>query len=73
MDEAEHLVARAGYDRVGLSVALHNVRARAVYERRGYAGAGAGEYQSRWPYLDETGQEQWQEETCVYLVKDLRC
>ncbi len=72
MAAAERLVAQRGYQRVGLSVALDNVRARSLYERRGYGEAGLGPYPIRWPYLDEQGQERWREETCIYLIKDLQ-
>jgi GNAT superfamily N-acetyltransferase len=72
MEAAEWLAARRGHERVGLSVALDNVRARALYERRGYADAGLGPHQAGYPYLDRAGQERWQEERVIYLVKDLR-
>ncbi len=71
MDRAEHLAAQRGYHQVGLRVALDNVRARALYERRGYRNSGLGLHCSRWPYLDERGQEHWREETCLRLVKRL--
>jgi ribosomal protein S18 acetylase RimI-like enzyme len=71
MEAAERLVEHRGYERVGLSVALDNVRARRLYERRGYADAGIGEYQIRWSDLDDEGIEHWREETCRYLVKRL--
>jgi ribosomal protein S18 acetylase RimI-like enzyme len=71
LDAAERLAAGRGYRRVGLSVGLENVRARALYERRGYRDAGLGEYTARWPYLDKQGREGWEEERCTCLVKDL--
>ncbi|MDP9357363.1 MAG: GNAT family N-acetyltransferase [Chloroflexota bacterium] len=71
MAAAERLTAARGYDRIGLGVALSNVRARALYERRGYRDVGLGPYSIRWPYLDEQGRERWEEEICVYLTKDL--
>lgn len=71
MEHAERLVAQHGYRRVGLSVALDNVRARALYERRGYRDSGLGTHDERWPYLDAQLQERWQEETCMRLVKSL--
>ena len=71
MERAERLIAARGRRRVGLSVALDNVRARSLYERRGYSDAGLGEFRIRWPYLDDQGRERWCEETCIYLVKDL--
>jgi ribosomal protein S18 acetylase RimI-like enzyme len=72
MEAAESLAARRGHERVGLSVALDNVRARALYERRGYADAGLGPNQAGYPYVDRTGQERWHEERVIYLVKALR-
>jgi ribosomal protein S18 acetylase RimI-like enzyme len=71
MHYAEHLVAQRGYRQVGLSVALDNPRARALYERRGYRDSGLTPYDSHWPYLDEHNQERWHEETCVRLVKQI--
>ena len=47
MDVAERLVAGRGYERVGLSVALVNIRARSLYERRGYRDAGLDPLQAR--------------------------
>jgi hypothetical protein len=52
-------------------VGLENRRARALYERRGYADAGLGEHMVRWPYIDREGRRRWGEERCVYLVKAL--
>lgn len=72
MERAERLAAQRGYQQVSLNVALDNVRARALYERRGYRDSGLGTHSSRWPYLDEQGQERWREETCMRLVKRLR-
>jgi ribosomal protein S18 acetylase RimI-like enzyme len=71
MEHAERLVAQRGYRQVGLSVALDNPRARALYERRGYRDSGLGTHNSRWPYLDEQDRECWHQETCVRLVKQL--
>ena len=71
LDMAEGLARERGFARIGLSVGLENTRARALYERRGYADAGLGEHTVRWPYIDREGQRQWGEERCVYLVKAL--
>lgn len=65
MDRAEHLVAQRGHHHVGLNVALENVRARALNERRGYRESGLGTYCSRWPYLDERGEEYWRLAACL--------
>lgn len=72
LEEVERLAGERGYDRVGLSVALENVRARALYERRGYQESGCGMHRERWPYVGDHGQERWREETCVRLIKRLR-
>jgi ribosomal protein S18 acetylase RimI-like enzyme len=69
MERAEQLAAQRGWRQVGLSVALDNPRARALYERRGYRDSGIGTHDSRWPYPDEHGQECWHEESCVQMVK----
>ncbi len=66
------MIAARGYARVGLSVGVNNVRARALYERRGYKDVGLHPYLIRWPALDEQGHEVWEEEVCLSLVKDLK-
>ena len=72
MAAAERLATERGYERVGLSVAVNNARARSLYERRGYVDAGLGERVIGWPYPDHARREGWEEETIVYLVKYLR-
>ena len=71
LDTAEGLARGRGFERIGLSVGVENTRARALYERRGYADAGLGEHTVRWPYIDREGQRRWGEEHCVFLVKSL--
>lgn len=61
----------AGYTRVGLAVAVDNVRARVLYERRGYRDAGFTPYVNHWKETDEHGAESWMEERDVYLVREL--
>ena len=56
---------------IGLAVGVDNPRARSLYERTGYEDTGVGEFTDRWPYSDREGQQQWEEETCNYLVKRL--
>ncbi|MFN8635647.1 MAG: GNAT family N-acetyltransferase [Chloroflexota bacterium] len=68
---AEFLARGRGYDRIGLAVAIENVRARALYERSGYVDAGVGELDNYWSYVDEAGHEVVGCETCHYLVKRL--
>ena len=69
MHAVETLVRQRGYSQLGLSVALDNVRARSLYERRGYRGSGLGEYTITWTFIDEHGHEQPREDVCVYLIK----
>jgi GNAT superfamily N-acetyltransferase len=70
LDAAEELTRRRGFRRVGLGVATDNLRARALYARRGYRDSGCGEYRIRW--LDAAaGADPLREELCLYLVKPL--
>jgi len=71
MDAVEGLCAQKGYAQVGLGVGIDNLRARSLYERRGYIDAGFGEFRTIYPYLDKNGKQQSGEEICVYLVKKL--
>jgi ribosomal protein S18 acetylase RimI-like enzyme len=71
LQEAERLARERGHRRIGLSVAVENVRARALYERLGYRDAEVGEFASTWSYIDETGIEVIESETCCYLIKEL--
>lgn len=68
---AEALVRERGLGRIGLAVAVENVRARALYDRLGYRDPGLGEFANAWSYVDEQGDEVAEIETCSYLVKDL--
>ena len=72
LDHAESLAREREFPRIGLGVAVDNPRARILYERLGYEDTGFGEYIDRWQYTDRDGQKRWWEETCNYLVKDLR-
>ena len=71
LDEAEALVMKKGYPRLGLGAAVDNPRARHLYQRKGYQDAGYGEYRSGGVYIDRAGQEQEWEEICIYLIKRL--
>ena len=68
---AENLARQRGARRLGIGVALDNPRARALYERLGFADSGCGEYEVGWPSIDQDGQQRWHDERCVYLVKQL--
>lgn len=71
MEVAEDLARGRGFPRVGLGVALDNRCARRLYERRGYVDRGLEYSTIRYVALSDEGQERWQEEVTVYLVKDL--
>jgi ribosomal protein S18 acetylase RimI-like enzyme len=71
LDQAERLVRLRGFRRVGLAVAVENVRAQALYERLGYRDADVGEVVNHWSYVDEVGREVIGTETVLYLVKQL--
>ena len=68
---ADALVRERGMNRIGLAVAVENLRARALYERLGYRDVGLGEFGNAWSYIDEAGIEVAESEICAYLVKDL--
>jgi GNAT superfamily N-acetyltransferase len=70
-NDAEQLVRDRGHRLIGLAVAVDNLRARALYERRGYRDLGIGEFANAWSYVDEAGHEVAESEICVYLVKEL--
>ena len=67
----EGLARRYGYSRVGLGVAIDNVRAWDLYLRRGYADSGFGEYTHYTIYIDDQGRTRARTESCVYLIKEL--
>lgn len=71
MDAVENLARQQGYSRVGLGVGVENVRARSLYERRGYKTLAFGEYRESGRYVDRDGREQSWEEDCIYLIKQL--
>lgn len=47
LDEAQGLVAAAGYRRAWLAVIANNMRARRFYERRGWTDEGAFDYPAK--------------------------
>jgi GNAT superfamily N-acetyltransferase len=71
LQAAEKLATYRGFSRLGLSVDLRNVAARALYERLGYRDAGLGPYAERGHFIGRDGRREYWEETCVYLVKSL--
>lgn len=71
LNEAERLVRLRGFRRIGLAVAIGNVRAQALYDRLDYRDADVGELVNYWSYVDEVGREVIGTETVTYLVKQL--
>ena len=71
LDILEDRVKGRGYHQIGLSVTLHNTRARALYERRGYQNAGFEPYENSWIELDEHGHEYEVHARNIYLIKQL--
>lgn len=57
--------------RIGLGVAVTNTRARALYERLGYADAGLGEQLMTGSWEDASGQTHVWEDHVIYLIKQL--
>jgi GNAT superfamily N-acetyltransferase len=68
---AEDLARQRAFRRLGLGVGLGNPRARALYDTVGYHDSGLGVYPVRWQYIGRDGQTHWDEESCIYLVKEL--
>ena len=71
LETAEQQSSLRGHNRIGLAVAVENVRARALYERLGYRDARIGQFQSRWSRTDADGVLRSGVEQCVYLLKRL--
>jgi ribosomal protein S18 acetylase RimI-like enzyme len=71
LDAAERLARDRGCRRIGMSVDVTNVRARALYERRGYGDAGLGTFVLHGSWVDRDGSTRPWAETCTYLVKQL--
>lgn len=71
LEYAEGLAAERAFERIGLAVGVDNVRARALYERRGYVDMGFGEFEIGGAYQDAQGRERRWREVCEYLVKRL--
>lgn len=69
LDEAADRARRRGLRRLGLAVGFDNPRARALYERAGFADAGCGEVIVRWQGPDREGGTRWYEQRCAYLVR----
>ena len=71
LDRVERLARDRGHRSVGMSVDLANLRARALYERRGYGDAALGTFVLQGSWVDRDGAPRAFTETCTYLVKKL--
>lgn len=69
--DAERRASERGYARIGLAVAIDNLRAERLYRRLGYADWGHGTVDGSWRYLSDSGDEVVVTETTNYLVKEL--
>ncbi len=71
LETAETLAKEQKYPQIGLSVGLDNIRARVMYERRGFRDAGFSVYRETGRYKDRDGKDKSWELICTYLVKHL--
>lgn len=67
---AEQLAVHHGYNRIGMGVDDHNVRAAALYLRLGYRETGH-RYLDRYQYVDESGARHEVADPCRFLVKTI--
>lgn len=70
VEACEEYSRQRGHERISLSVALDNPRARRLYERLGYSVAGPN-YCDVWFYTDAQGQNVRVEETVLDMIKEL--
>lgn len=71
LQASEDAAREAGFETIGLAVALQNEGARRLYTRHGFRDAGHGTFTLRWTAVDERGAEHTWREECTYLVKRL--
>src|SRR5262245_10331077 len=71
LEAAERLARDRGCRRIGMSVDVANVRARGLYERRGYEDAGLGTFVLRGSWVDRDGAAREWAEPCTYLGREL--
>ena len=67
----EQLAVDRGRRRIGLGVALSNLRARRLYEGLGYGESWTPDYVDRWHWVDASGVDHVEEDPSVFLVKRL--
>jgi len=69
---AEQLVRQRGFEHAVIEVDIDNLRARALYERLGYAESGLGEFTTSGTYVDDDGHiVEWINGPQVLLIKRL--
>jgi len=69
---AEQLVRQRGFEQAVIEVDIDNPRARALYERLGYAESGLGEFTTSGTYVDDDGHiVEWTNGPQVQLIKKL--
>jgi ribosomal protein S18 acetylase RimI-like enzyme len=71
LDHAAALTVARGQNRLGLAVGLDNDRARALYERVGFAQVDIPPFDVRWQYRTPTGELAWGSQRCSYMIKPL--
>ena len=70
LEACEQHAAALGHRLISLSVALDNLKAKRLYERRGYRVVGVP-YSDVWFYADAAGQSVRVEETVLDMIKEL--
>lgn len=69
---AEQLARQRGFEQAVIEVDIDNPRARALYERLGYAESGLGVYTTSGTYVDDDGHiVEWTNGPQVQLIKKL--
>lgn len=71
LEAAESEARGRGYSRIGLSVGIDNMPARALYDRRGYREYDDCRFEISGTYRDDRGQEHTWREICTYRIKNL--
>lgn len=70
LDCCENFVANRSHERLSLSVAIENARARTLYERLGYSVISSS-YEDHWEYTDACGERRLVTETILDMMKEL--
>lgn len=72
MQKAQDLVVEKGFGKIGVAVGTENERAINLYKKLGYVDSGFGEFEINWDYVDGSGEQKSEGETCIYLIKELK-